>query len=529
MKVDILYSGPVFHTGVNEQEAFKYLGITKGLISYLGNEKPTVKVRKHIVLNGKHAYPALTDSHIHLLYSIVQAASDGAICSIKGGEVTPSNMVGVKKVVEEIYSKTKEGQIVVATNYIISAIEEGRMPFREELDKWCKGAPVVIYNIDGHSSALSTAMLNKIGIKSEGHSGILTGADHEFNQGKITDVIATSITPRILAKGVANFTNECIRYGIGRVCALDGNPGEGKDMLLKLLVFIARRMEIGVRLYPQYINPDRAESYKRYMKKPRIGGCGEWEMDGSVGSHSAAMSAPFIDTSAEAKCYYEKEFVDQTVKKAAEAGYQIASHAIGDKAIDLIVSALVKNGGDGLHRIEHFEFPSEEAIELVESKGFGIVVQPGYAWIDKHYLHSYEQFLKKEVITQQLPLKRLYAAGIPLCGSSDCPVQSMDPYVQILGMMDFVNAEQSLTAFEAFRCYTKNPARILDEENKWGELEVGKQADFFITDSDIFNADIKDISEVKSKKLYLMGKKIREKKGTLMELVIMMMKIPHKI
>lgn len=529
MKIDVLYSGPVFHTGVNEKEAFKYMGVTRGIISYLGNEKPKEKVKQEIILNADHGYPAITDSHIHLLYTIVQAASNGRVCSIEGGRVIPNTLAGVEERLRQISFKVKPGQIVVATNYIVSAINEGRMPNRQELDRWCKDAPVVIYNIDGHSSALSTAMLKKIGINPEGHSGILTGADHEFNQGKITDTIAKNITPKILSKGIANFTNECIKYGIGRVCALDGNPGEGKDPLLNLLVFLARRMDIEVRLYPQYINPYRADKYKKYMKKPRIGGCGEWEMDGSVGSHSAAMTEPFLDTEEKASCYYEKEFINNTVKKAAEAGYQIASHAIGDKAIDLIAEALISNGNNGLHRIEHFEFPSEEAIKLVENSRIGITVQPGYAWIDKHYLHSYGKFLKREVIEKQVPLKRLYDGGVPLCGSSDSPVQNMDPYLQILGMMDFANPEQKLTAFEAFRCYTQNPARLLEEEKAWGQLEIGKRADFFITDSDIFNANQMNITKVRAKELYLEGRKVKEKEGNIRELFKILLKVPHKI
>lgn len=529
MKIDVLYSGPLFHTGVKEKETFNYMGITKGLISYLGNEKPKEKVKKEVILKGAHGYPALTDSHLHLLYTIVQAASDGSVCSIEDGKVIPNTMEGIEKRIIQIASKTKKGQVVVATNYIVSAIKEGRLPYREELDQWGNGAPVVIYNIDGHSSALSTAMLDKIGINPEGHNGILSGADHEFNQDKITEAIAGSITPRVLAKGIANFTNQCIQYGIGRVCALDGDTSEGKDFLLSLLVFLARRMDIQVRLYPQYINPHRADRYKKYMESPRIGGCGQWEMDGSVGSHSAAMTEPFLDTLENAQCYYEKEFIETTVKKAAEGGYQIASHAIGDKAIDLITTALVNNGGKRLHRIEHFEFPSEEAVKLVENNRIGITVQPGYAWIDKHYLHSYKQFLKKEVIKSQLPLKRLYDAQVPLCGSSDSPVQNINPYVQMLGMMDFINEEERLTCYEAFTCYSQNPARLLEEDKQWGTLEIGKEGDFFITDSDIFNLSIEKISQVKAKELYLKGKRIKEKTGKLEELFKMIIKIPHKI
>ena len=69
-------------------------------------------------------------------------------------------------------------------------------------------------------------------------------------------------------------------------------------------------------------------------------------------------------------------------------------------------------------------------------------------------------------------MPRLYDAGVALCASSDSPVQSIDPFLQMLGMAEFSVPGQSLTNFEAMRCYTAHPARVLGEEARFGILEI---------------------------------------------------------
>ena len=85
---------------------------------------------------------------------------------------------------------------------------------------------------------------------------------------------------------------------------------------------------IDVRLFPQYMELKRAEKYQRLQKFPRAGGCGSWELDGSVGSHSAAFYVPFIDNGEKGHCYYKEDFILGKVREAHEKGLQLSSHAI---------------------------------------------------------------------------------------------------------------------------------------------------------------------------------------------------------
>lgn len=529
MKRRILFENARFHTGRTESECFSYMLVENGRIKALRDDRPGRREYDRAVdLGGGHAYPCLIDGHTHLLYSIVEAAMGFDICEIRGGGVTPDTMAGVERRLRDFAAGKKQGALVVANNYIMSAINERRLPSRRELDEWCGGRAAVIFTIDGHASALSTKMLEKMGMEAQGHDGVLMGEAHDRALGRMMDIIASAVTPAVLAKGVANVENACAAYGISHLGALEGNGDSAKDPTTALMVQLARHMEIKPRLYFQYFDVNRADKFRKYQRRPRVGGCGEWEMDGAVGAHSAAFRTAYQDSGSTAPCYYTQEQVDRAVALADRKGCQIASHAIGECAIERIGRALASTAPGRLHRLEHGEFPSEEGLALMRSGRFAVMMQPGYSWIDKRYLHSYEQLLEEKVIAQ-MKLRTLVEAGVCVCGSSDSPVQAMDPYVQMAGMVEFYVPEESISAYEAFRCYTVNAARALEEEEDIGSLAPGKEANFFVADRELFTLDAAGIMDFRPRQSYYGGRPWRKKKGTVAELIKMMLTKPHEI
>lgn len=524
-----------------EQETFTALGIEEDRIIFTGStEKETLKGYDYYVdLEGMHVFPTLTDSHVHLLYTMILAASSFNLCEVTSGGIVPDSMEGVEARVRDYCRSHPKQKIIAANQYILSAMKEKRLPDRHELDEWTGGRCMIIYNIDGHSSCISTALMKKLGLSCEGHDGRFSGEEHEFMQGKVTNLIAASVTPGVLARGIANFSNLCARYGISRVCAMDGNEDVKNDILTRLLAFIASRMDIDIRLFPQYLDLERTRPFRRLQKYPRAGGCGSWELDGSVGSHSAAFYVPFRDTGEKGHCYYEKSLILSKVKEARQKGIQLSSHAIGEAAIDQIVDCYEQaeketagrrdGAGAPLSRIDHFEFPSREAVEKIKKLPVALTVQPGFSWLDKRYLKSYEQFLPKEKAEQQIPLKELAEAGVCICGSSDSPVQSMNPYEQMLGMVEFFLPQQSLTPYQALCTYTREPARMLGEEKDSGTLEVGKKADFCVMKKDFCRAVPGEIGEFCAEYMVKDGKRYEQKKGTVWELVKMLFRRKKKI
>ena len=529
MKNETLYYNGVFHSMRSEDDTFSAMSVGEGRITGTYTVRPSGDYASEVDLGGKHVYPCLIDGHTHLLLTVAMKAVGFSICEITPHGVEPHTLTGVEARLRRYAEAQKQNAVIACSNYILSAMDdEQRLPTREELDDWGGGRPVVVYTIDGHSTALSSAMLRLVGIDPEGHSGVLTGEENDRMQGRLTDALSAVITPAALARGIAAFENACAAYGISVVGALEGNGDSEKDPTTGLIVRLARHMDVGVRLYLQYTDLARVKPYLKWMRRPRVGGCGDWEMDGAAGSHSAAFSLPYRDSGETAECYYEQDFVDALTAEADALGWQISSHAIGDRAIERLLTAYEKLPGGRLHRIEHCEFLTDELFERLRQGDYALMMQPGYSWIDKRYLHSYESFLPEEILSS-LRFRSLLDAGLCVCGSSDSPVQELDPWLQMLGMVQFYREEESVTPFDALRCYTVNPARALGEEAERGTLEAGKAADFFTAERDFFTLSPAEIAAFRPEETYYGGVKYRPRRGSLPELAAMLLRKPRMI
>lgn len=530
----VLFTDAVIHTMESEKAFATSMLVENGVIRALSVTRKEAEQLcgpgnvTCVSLQGRHVYPCMTDGHVHLLQTLVLLAEGFDVCRIQSGGVVPDSLAGVEKRLRKFAQEKPRQAMIVGNQYIITAIGEHRLPFRQELDEWCQGRPTVIYTIDGHASALSTAMLEKLGIPAQGHSGILSGEAHERVQGRMIDLIASQVTPGILARGIANFHNACAEYGISCVGALEGNGDSPKDLTTKLSVLLARRFDVDVRFYFQYMNIEKAMPLTKFQTHRRIGGCGDWEMDGSIGAHTAAFSAPFRDTGICAPTYYTQEEVDAAVEEADRRGFQVASHAIGDQAIERIVKALAKTSGKILHRIEHCEFASDDSVEEIARRGYAVMAQPGYSWIDKRFLHTYDRYLSEETL-RLMKFKTYVDRGICICGSSDSPVQSLDPWLQMLGMVQFYREEESVTPYEAFCCYTVNAAKAIGESHRRGRLIPGMRADFFTGDRNIFEMNPKELADFRPMKTYYAGKPARRWEGSVFELAKMLFCFPKKV
>lgn len=473
----ILYKNCLVHAFDSKASVFSYMGVDNGRISYLGDTEPS-GYGKIIDLGGGHIAPSLYDSHMHMLYTIVLSSESFVLSEIKGNEVYPKNAEDALSRIKEFALSHPKNKVLVANGFIPSAFSSPRLLTKAELDEAAPGKAVIVYTIDGHSSSLSSRMLEELGIESE--DGIMRGESHEFIQGKVTDVIAKNLDVKILANGIASFLNTLRSYGLRGVSALDGNEDVANDVLTKYLSMLATKLPIDIAFYPEYQNYDRAESIFKKQKVKRCGGCGAWELDGSVGSRSAAFYSPYNDSDDSGHTYYSDDHVGAKVDEALDKGIMLTAHAIGPKAIDQIVNAYHSNrerlnSCDGLYRIDHFEFPTEDAVKKVSSMRIGITVQPGFSYIDKLALHSYEKYLSKQMLDLVVPLKTIMNSKAVLLGSSDSPVQDLDPYLQMKGMVEYYDPSQSLSPREAYCTYSVNAGIVRGED--WS-LHVGGDAIF---------------------------------------------------
>ncbi|MEG1520669.1 MAG: amidohydrolase family protein, partial [Clostridia bacterium] len=331
-------------------------------------------------------------------------------------------------------------------------------------------------------------------------------------------------------KGISRLVNESVKYGIGTLCCLEGYDDAVNDLPMALATTFMPRLPIRMRLFQQYSNIERAKKNFPLLRKKRIGGCGTWEMDGSVGSRSAAFDIPYLgEPKTCGKLYYSDKDRDEMFLKPANEGVTISTHAIGTLAIEKALDSFEKvtpSGNPLRNRLDHTEFPYAKDVERIIKLNLDVTVQPGYAYLDAKYFHSYDSFIEKEVFDRELPLKTLVDGGVNVLGSSDCPVQSLNPFVQMKGMIDCVNESERLTKLQALKTYTVFPSNSLGENNESGSLEVGKNADFGIYRDDYFETAVDKIEDITCEDLYLCGKIVKPMSGGMFEMIKVLLR--HK-
>ena len=172
----ILFTDGLIHTMESEEAVASAMLVENGRIQILDPTPEQAKGARVVSLAGRHVYPCLIDGHVHLLYTVVLLAAGFDVCRIADGKVLPEDLEGVEREIRAFAGTKAPDEIVVGNQYIMTAIREHRLPSREELDDWCGGRAAVIYTIDGHASALSTADAGKSwGLTPEGTAGCWQG------------------------------------------------------------------------------------------------------------------------------------------------------------------------------------------------------------------------------------------------------------------------------------------------------------------------------------------------------------------
>jgi predicted amidohydrolase YtcJ len=229
--------------------------------------------------------------------------------------------------------------------------------------------------------------------------------------------------------------------------------------------------------------------------------------DGSMSGWTAALYEPYSNDPEEYGIIVSSEEELTTgIIEAHKAGLRPVTHAIGDRAIDIVLDAIEKalrERPDPDHRmsIEHCSLPTDEAIGrmkrlgVLPSSSVGFIFELGPA----HLLGIGPERLKR-----YFPHRTYLEKGILSVGNSDWFVTSANIAQQIYGVVtrksytgEVIGPEQAISVKDALRLYTINGAYASFEEAAKGSLEPGKLADIVVLDKDIFTIPEDEIKEVK--------------------------------
>ena len=464
-------------------------------------------------LDGETMVPGFNDGHSHLLqYGLELATID----------LTPEACPSIAVMKEKIAAKAaqvKPGQWIRGWGWDETRMAEGRMPTADDLSLAAPHNPVMITRTCYHMVVANRLALELGGVTGNTpdpqggcivrrEDGVATGLLQDNAQNFVKEVIPPPEKKDLIeAIGLASKAyNACgitstsdgstlleIRGEIPAWCETSQNGLlTVRTNALMAPVVADRIREMGI---PSNFGNDRFRF-----------GCVKFFMDGSLGGMTACMTKPYLAPPyGQGLTYMEQEELDAKVKAAHDAGYQLSIHAIGDKTLDMVLTAyeraLAANPRrNHRHRIEHASMSYPHLLNRIRKLGLEINMNPAFLYfLGKAHIPAIGQ-----EIGYEFPMKTCYEMGIPTSIGSDCPVESCHPKYGIYAATvrktiagQDCGRKECLPMETALYACTMAGAHHTFEENKKGSITPGKLADFAVLDLNPLNVQPEGILEMK--------------------------------
>ncbi|MEP3465245.1 MAG: amidohydrolase, partial [Parasphingorhabdus sp.] len=220
-------------------------------------------------------------------------------------------------------------------------------------------------------------------------------------------------------------------------------------------------------------------------------------LDGALGSRGAWLKQPYADKpDTEGLALLTPAQLKNKMSRAAMDGFQVAVHAIGDRANDEILSAIEEMegtfSGDRRWRVEHAQIVTPSDIARFAKTGAIASMQPVHQTSDRIMA---EKRLGPNRLKGAYAWRSILDSGGRLAFGTDVPVESSDPFAGFAAAITREDAsgqpfggwipEERLSREQAWKGYSIDAAYAAFAEDRIGSLEPGKQADFLIVDGDL--------------------------------------------
>jgi predicted amidohydrolase YtcJ len=402
---------------------------------------------------------------------------------------------------------------------------EKRFPTAADLDAVVSDRPVVLERVDGHAVVANSAAMRAAGVTEETQAPA---------GGRIENGLFVDAARGLIDKSIPQPTEQqrdlafqkaqeiLLGFGVTGVGSMstslaDWNTfrrsGDAGKLNVRLMVYL-------LGLEPLKTVPHPTD----WMYGDRLRAVGvKFFADGALGSRGAWLKQPYTDEpdTRGLQFHSDAELLAQE-DAAAAAGFQTATHAIGDAANAQVIGVYeklhAKYPGDRRWRIEHFQIVDPADIPRLKPAGIVASMQPTHQTSDR---------LMAEARLGPDRLKGAYAwqtvekLGIPLAFGTDFPVESPNPFPGLSAAVSrqdmngqppggWIPSER-LTFEQALQAYTRGAAYAGFAEKKIGALDPGKWADFVIVDRDPSKVNPQELARAEVLETWVAGKKVWER------------------
>ena len=464
----------------------------------VGNDEDAMALipsaKRVIDLAGKTVVPGFVDAHTHLTISGIKTAHVqlDKVRSIKG----------VQKELKKALGRYSKDQWVLGFSWDESNWKVKRYVTGKDLDEVSTEHKIGVFRVDSHLVSVNSRGLQELNVDldqkgvEKDKNGKPTGVLKDIKE--LNDCFQPS--PQEIHQGIIAGNQMANELGI--TAAVD-NIRAGHARYIReaeRLNVLTVRMVINVP--SEQIDHMIGLGLTSGMGSPlvRIGGVKSF-IDGSIGASTAATSKPYADSKYnKGMLLMPQHAFSSLARKAVENDIQTVTHAIGDEAIELVLSAFETLGNMTTirrqrHRIEHVEMITPDQIRRAAALGLILSMQPNFVgeWQMKGGL--YHDRLGKDRTERMNLFRTALDNGARICFGSDGM-----PYGPLYGIWCAVNhpsPQGRITVEEAIRCYTMESAYASFMENNVGSITEGKRADFVVLSDNILEAPPNSIRDIK--------------------------------
>jgi len=520
----VLYNGVVLtQTAAPPAQA---VGVRDGRIALVGRTDEVLSAagsRAHrIDLGGRTLIPGFNDAHAHvwkighLLTTMLDLRRVGSIDDLVNR-------------VREFGDRLPEGAWLLGRGFNEASLRDGRAPTREDLDRAEPNRPVALTRTCGHIYAVNSAALALAGI----------GADTKSPPGGVIDRDQRGRPTGLLRETAMGLINNVMP------------PPTASDYEAMILAALKHQLSLGITssadcgVLPQLLEVYRAIDAKRglpsrvnVMPLRRVDGVPtpvplpqmftsdmlrvdtvKFLADGGLSGATAALSVPYRHVSSTGVLRFTDGELRDLCAESQAAGWRIATHAIGDAAIDQVLGvyeALGPRRRRFAHRIEHFGLP--DATQLARAARLRVIAAPQTIFI-RTFGRNFRSYLPESLLPRIYPIRAMLDAGIRIALSSDAPVVEDDnPLVGMMAAITRIDADgeliaprQAITVNEALHGYTMGGAIASGDEENRGSIEAGKWADLAVLSANPLAASPETLPHISVDMTFVAGRAVFER------------------
>jgi predicted amidohydrolase YtcJ len=505
---DIIFFNGVIYTGNgfadDKPETVQAIAIGGGKVLAVGtNDEVTRLAGPKTALHdldsantSTYLFPGFNDAHTHLGFA--------------GQTKLNLDLTGVKSLAEML-AKVKTyadaapaGHWLTGGNWDHTLWATKTLPTRQDLDSVTGDHPAFLGRIDGHIAVANTAALKAAGITGTTKppqggaidldaSGQPTGILRESAQNLIEKIIPPP-TPADRRRGLELAIEDAISHGVTSV----QDFSDWDDFLVYEQMEKEDALHIRITEWLPFKAPlaDLLKMRAHHDANDPMLHTGFLKgfMDGSLGSRTAAMKAPYTDDPKNTGLpQYTQGQLNKMALERAKAGFQLGFHAIGDKANAMALDAYAQPGisHTARNRIEHAQVVDPADIPRFKQLGVIASMQPSHLLTDMNWA---EARLGPQRAAYSYAWKAFLDAGVPLAFGTDYPVEPITPFRGLYAAVTRMNEkgtrtyfpENKITRGQALYAYTQGSAYAEFAEKHKGKLVPGYDADFILVDRDLY-------------------------------------------